>query len=58
MQLLSNIESALSEHRLNLKDFREAAYRMTEKQVIYRRERTAESILYEKYLRLEDILHD
>lgn len=58
MQLLENIESALSERSLNLKDLREVAYRLLEKQVIYRRESTAESIVYDKYLRLEDILQD
>ena len=58
MPLFENLESALSERSLQLRDFREVAYRLLEKQVIYRSESSAESVVYDKYLRLEDLLKD
>ena len=58
MQLMENLEQALGERDVSLNDFREVAYRLLEKQVIYRPESTAESIVYDMYLRIEDILQE
>lgn len=58
MSLLESVETALQERDLSLNDLREVAYRLLERQVIYRPESAAESMLYDKYLRLEDILQD
>lgn len=52
------IEHALQERDLSLGEFRDVAYRLLERQVIYRPESTAESIIYDMYLRIEDLLQD
>jgi len=58
MLFLENLEHALNERDVSLNDFREVAYRLLERQVIYRPESTAESVAYDMYLRIEDLLQE
>jgi len=58
MQFLEDVEHALQERDLSVTEFRDVAYRLLERQVIYRPESTAESVLYDMYLRIEDILQE
>jgi len=58
MLFIENLEQALSERDVSINDFRDVAYRLLEKHVIYRPESTAESIAYDMYLRIEDLLQE